>query len=294
MDLSPPGGCRYNRGMSEQPERLVGALNDSLRGSFSNFPLSGVDFKQIVEKVALEAVGASRVAPEGHRFAPDQFTLSVHPSNVTDLNQWTKAFQREVSGKLQEALVTGGLKLARELHLTLATDPTLTAGSTRVIAWHSSDPLHLSNALDKTYEELDTGKPPEGAFLILDGKRHFRLKLPVIRIGRRLDNDLVLDDPHVSREHMLLKADRGRYQLVDLDSISGTRVNGRNVTEHWLKPGDVINVAAVELIYGEDRAGPPDETKPYSPLSEADRDHVTPLDLKALKDLEAGNTASLK
>jgi hypothetical protein len=246
----------------------------------------------VVEKVALEAVGASRVAPEGHRFAPDQFTLSVHPSNVTELKDWTKDLQRDVSRRLQDALVAGGLKLAREPHLTLATDPTLTAGSIRVIAWHSSDPLHLSNALTKSYDELDTGKPPEGAFLVVDGKRHFRLKLPLIRIGRRLDNDLVLDDPHVSREHMLLKAERGRYQLVDLDSTSGTRVNGRNVTEHLLRPGDVINVAAVELIYGEDRAGPPDETAPYSPLSDADRDHVTPLDLKALKDLESGNTTS--
>jgi len=279
--------------MSEQPARLVGALNDSLSESFSKFPLDGVDFGLIVEKLALEAVGASRVAPEGQRFAPDQLTLSVHPSNVTELNRWTKDLQREVGQRLQSALVDAGLKLAREPHLTLATDPTLTAGKVRVIAWHSSDPLHLSHTLTTTYEEFDTNRPPEGAFLVVDGKRHFRLKLPLIRIGRRLDNDLVLDDPHVSREHMLLKADRGRYQLVDLDSTSGTRVNGRQVTEHWLKPSDVINVAAVEMVYGEDKAGPPDETPPYSPLSGADRDHVTPLDLKALKDLESRETGSL-
>ena len=280
-------------GMSEQPSRLVGALNDSLRESFSEFPLTGVDFTQIVQKLALEAVGASRVAPEGHRFAPDQFTLSVNPSNVTELNLWTKELQQRVRQALQHALVDAGLQLAREPHLTLATDPTLITGTIRVIAWHSSDPLHLTNSLTKTYEEFDTNKPPEGAFLVVDGKRHFRLKMPLIRIGRRLDNDLVLDDPHVSREHMLLKADRGRYQLVDLDSTSGTRVNGRQVTEHWLKPGDVISVAAVEMVYGEDKAGPPDETPPYSPLSDADRDHVTPLDLKALKDLESRDTSKL-
>ena len=275
--------------MSSEPARLVGALNDSLGESFSRFPLEGIRLEQIAEKLALEAVGASRVTPDGQRFAPDQFTLSVHPSNVTGLNDWTKELQHEVSGGLQAALVEGGLKLAREPHLTLATDPTLRAGSVRLIAWHSSDPLHLKNKVEKNYRELDTHKPPEGAFLIVDGKRHFRLRLALVRIGRRLDNDLVLDDPHVSREHMILKAEHEKYQLIDLDSTSGTRVNGRQVEEHWLRPGDVINVAAVEMIYGEDKAGPPDETPPYSPISDADRDHVTPLDLKALKDLEAGD-----
>jgi len=276
--------------MSSEPARLAGALIDSLGKSFSRFPLEGIRFEQIVEKLALEAVGASRVSPEGQRFAPDQFTLSVHPSNVTEINDWTKEIQHEVSQGLQAALVEGGLKLARGPHLTLATDPTLSAGNVRLIAWHSSDPLHLSNALTKNYEELDTNKPPEGAFLVVDGKRHFRLRLALIRIGRRLDNDLVLDNPHVSREHMILKADHGKYQLIDLDSTSGTRVNGRRVEEHWLKPGDVINVATIEMIYGEDKSGPPDETPPYSPLSGADRDHVTPLGLKALKDLDSRDT----
>lgn len=279
--------------MSEQPARLEGALNDSLRESFSRFPLTGVDFSELVEKLALESVGASRVAPGGERFAPDQYTLSVHPANVTDLNRWTKELQAEVSHGLQAGLVAGGLKLAREPHLTLATDPTLSSGSVRLIAWHSSDPLQLSSAMPRVYKELDTNKPPDGAFLVVDGSRHFRLKLTHVRIGRRLDNDLVLDDPHVSREHMLLKAEHGRYLLVDLDSTSGTRVNGRQVKEHWLKPGDVINVAAVEMVYGEDSAGPPAETPPYSPLSSGERNHVTPLDLKALKDLDSPETGKL-
>jgi hypothetical protein len=57
--------------------------------------------------------------------------------------------------------------------------------------------------------------------------------------------------------------------------------------EHYLKPGDIITIATSELIYGEDRGGPPDATPPYSPISEPelDREFETPLDLKVIKDI---------
>jgi hypothetical protein len=272
--------------MTEQPQRLQQALKDSLGGSFLKFPLQNLSLEPFTEKLALEAVGASRVAPDQRRFAPDQFTLSVNPEDVTDVNEWNETLQTEVSRALQGALVAGGFMLAREPHLTLATDPTLSPGNLRIIAWHSSDPLHLTEMLESDYEELDTDLPPPGAFLMVDGKQHFKLRMPLIRVGRRLDNDLVLDDPHVSRQHLHLKAQRGRYLLIDLDSTSGTRVNGRQVKEHWLKPGDVISIAAIEMVYGEDRGGPPDEATPYFPDPTSDRDLETPLNLKAIRDIK--------
>ncbi len=272
--------------MTEQPQRLQQALNDSLAEPFLKFPLQNLSLGPLIEKLALEAAGASRVAPDQRRFAPDQFTLSVNAADVTDINKWNESLQREVSRALQGALVAGGFMLAREPHLTLATDPTLAQGELRIIAWHSSDPLHLTEMMESDYEELDTDLPPTGAFLMVDGKQHFRLKMPLIKVGRRLDNDLILDDPHVSRQHLHLKAKRGRYLLVDLDTTSGTRVNGRQVQEHWLKPGDVINIAAIEMVYGEDRGGPPSEATPYFPDQSSERDHDTPLDLKAIRDIK--------
>jgi hypothetical protein len=272
--------------MNDPPLRLEQALNNSFSESFPKFPLAGLSLTLLVEKLVLEAAGASRLAPDQRRFAPDQYTLSVNPANLTNINQWDEPLQREVSQALQTGLVAGGLMLAREPHLTLATDPTLPQGNLRIIAWHSSDPLHVTEMMDTDYEELDTDFPPAGAFLMVEGKQHFGLKMAIIRVGRRLDNDLVLDDPHVSREHLHLKAQRGRYLLIDLDSTSGTQVNGRRVKEHWLKPGDIISIATIEMVYGEDRSGPPEEAIPYSPDQISDRDHNTPLNLKAIKDIK--------
>lgn len=52
-----------------------------------------------------------------------------------------------------------------------------------------------------------------------------------VRIGRALDNDIVVDDLLVSRHHAQLRtAHDGSFELVDLGSHNGTYVDGRKVT----------------------------------------------------------------
>ena len=54
--------------------------------------------------------------------------------------------------------------------------------------------------------------------------------------------------------------------LYDLGSTGGTFVNGQGVQECVLRPGDVISLAGVSLIYGEDEFGP---EPPISPAADA-------------------------
>ena len=65
---------------------------------------------------------------------------------------------------------------------------------------------------------------------------------PLIGIGRASDNDVILDDPLVSRHHCQLKLQHGAYGFADLGSRNGSFVNGQPVTEIALGPGDVIRV----------------------------------------------------
>jgi hypothetical protein len=92
---------------------------------------------------------------------------------------------------------------------------------------------------------------PKYAFLIVNGAEVFPLTKEIIRIGRKEDNDLTLRDKRVSRYHAQLQAKRGRYLLVDLNSKGGTSVNGKKIKKYALRPGDVISLAGVPLIYGE-------------------------------------------
>ena len=90
--------------------------------------------------------------------------------------------------------------------------------------------------------------PP--AFLIVDGKRVIVLDQPVTNLGRKKDNHVVITDEHVSRYHAQIRQISGRYLLLDMNSTVGTSVNGRKIEQTFLKPGDVISLGGVPVIFG--------------------------------------------
>ena len=103
-------------------------------------------------------------------------------------------------------------------------------------------------------EEID--RIPLNAFFVIDGVKIYPLIRAVINIGRRLENDLVIDDPRVSRNHAQLRAVEGNYVLFDLNSTGGTFVNGSRVTETIIYPNDSISLGGVILTYYQDDPPP--------------------------------------
>lgn len=121
----------------------------------------------------------------------------------------------------------------------------------------------------------ETGTLPENAFLIVEGVKVYPLSQTVVNIGRRLDNQLVIDDPRVSRNHAQLRAIKGRFVVFDLNSTGGTFVNGQRASQSVLYPGDVISLAGVTLIFGQDNPPPRPDLKDTAPLQSAASDRPT-------------------
>lgn len=64
-----------------------------------------------------------------------------------------------------------------------------------------------------------------------------------IFIGRDLSNDIVINDPEISRRHARLYIQNGAFVLEDLGSTNGSSVNGqRLVSPYSLHPGEVITL----------------------------------------------------
>lgn len=228
--------------------------------------LLGVQFSP-----ALVAAQLSRAMDEGIRrtedgkpFAPDQYALTLNPDDANAI--------LDQAPHLQDSFAKGLLQVARDCDylvfrepiVTIAVDPTLRPKDVRVVAWHSTSPLEFTKAM-QSEPKTNPGVLPKCAYLIVNGDRHFPLDRPVVNIGRRLDNQLIIDDPRVSRTHSQIRAREGRFETFDLGSSAGTVINGRQVKHHVLQSGDVINLAGNRLVYGEDPGGPPDETPAYSP-----------------------------
>lgn len=86
-------------------------------------------------------------------------------------------------------------------------------------------------------------------------------------IGRSKATPTRLADPHVSRVHCQLHRAGDQFTLADNDSASGTFVNGQRVTEHRLRPGDVIAIGETQLVFEdqdviEPKTLPPDGRTP--------------------------------
>ena len=95
----------------------------------------------------------------------------------------------------------------------------------------------------------NTSNPPdEGAYLIVNSQV-FHLNKSVTSIGRMLDNDLVIQEPLISRHHAEIHYEGDKYVLKDLNSTSGTFLNNKKVPQGVLYSGDIILLANIPIMF---------------------------------------------
>ena len=189
--------------------------------------------------------------------APDTFTLIV----ATDTSPMWK--DPRIIDALRNIITTAGkdvgLKFVTQPTINITTDNKFSADEVSVVAAHKLEPVAETQGMQTSLYNEEPGEGeniPENAFLIIEGVKVHQLSDSVVNIGRRLENQLVIDDPRVSRNHAQLRAIKGRFVLFDLNSTGGTFVNGQRTSQTVLYPGDVISLAGVALIFGQDNPPP--------------------------------------
>jgi pSer/pThr/pTyr-binding forkhead associated (FHA) protein len=70
-----------------------------------------------------------------------------------------------------------------------------------------------------------------------------------ISIGRKPDNDIVIDNPAISGHHCRLTLEGGGYYVEDLESTNGTFVNEKRVKKSGLHHNDVVGVAKHAVVF---------------------------------------------
>ncbi|MCA9242915.1 MAG: FHA domain-containing protein [Phycisphaerales bacterium] len=79
-------------------------------------------------------------------------------------------------------------------------------------------------------------------------RRDFPVKSKITTIGRRQDCDLRIPTHDVSRQHCRLDLGGEKPMVKDLGSSNGTYVNGQQVAEKVLNPGDVLTIGPVTFL----------------------------------------------
>ncbi|GAB1420411.1 hypothetical protein MASR2M15_05090 [Anaerolineales bacterium] len=98
---------------------------------------------------------------------------------------------------------------------------------------------------DKGTAELD----PHEAYLVLTdeqdptSKEYFRLSHNVVKVGRSLENDIVIQEPAISRFHLKITFQEDGFIAEDLGSSNGSLINGESLREPvTLKSGDKLKI----------------------------------------------------
>jgi len=92
------------------------------------------------------------------------------------------------------------------------------------------------------------------------GKYHLK-KGEALTIGRRENNDVVIENLAVSGNHAKIDSVDDGFLLTDLKSKNGSFVNKQLVSSHWLKHGDVIDIGKHTLVFAYEEGEPrPDDT----------------------------------
>src|SRR6476660_3557021 len=188
----------------------------------------------------------------------DVATLTAQPSLADDLAEAVRAYARG------RGYVLGGRPVVR-----FESSPTVDEGEVEVLAdaksvptsdrrrpnggYVAQPPPRPANAPTNgaanetghtaTYPALPSA-PRATVAVHVPGRAPWRIAVSSgrLRVGRALDNDLVLSDDRVSRHHGQLSVRFGTLLYVDLGSTNGSFVNGVRVTEIALGPGDVVQL----------------------------------------------------
>jgi sigma-B regulation protein RsbU (phosphoserine phosphatase) len=105
---------------------------------------------------------------------------------------------------------------------------------------------HLSSV---PLSEAGSGVFPSLIFVQGNDQRSIVLNRTPFTVGRKVDRDLVIADPRVSREHAIISSENGEFYVVDQGSKHGTYVNGERVQRQKLLRNDRLEFGVRDVAY---------------------------------------------
>jgi hypothetical protein len=193
---------------------------------------------------------------------PNRYVVHLSPTDYASFESYHGSLEDDLAHEVLTRSRREGYRLMARPRVILQADGLVPRGDVRVaaaVADNDATPIVERPMADQTAVLTRPGHAvPEPnaasrAYLVVqtDGGTAARFDLggAVIAIGRATDNDVILDDPQVSRHHCQLKVQHGAYGFVDLQSRNGSTVNGQSVDEIALADGDRIRIGNTNVEF---------------------------------------------
>lgn len=270
--------------MQEKLRKVEAQLQDLIENKAARIFTKGSYQDDLAHQLVSALESQFRVNADSTTTAPHIFSLNVSPEHAEEMRANQKLLD-QLARDLMQFAEKVGVNFDHKLSINVFPDSEIKEGEFSVRAiWSDSELVDTRQINPEASIPNDSSNQPPKAFLIVGGTQIFTLGEDVVNIGRKSNNQLLIDDPRVSRTHAQLRTSPNGYIIFDLDSSGGTFVNDERITECPLQPGDVISLAGVPLIFGQDAVRAVDETAEYHPpemdtdasLSPTDPDDALP------------------
>ena len=237
-------------------------LEGLVEGVFSRAFSSGVQPVEIARKLSKE-MDAHKTASVSRVYVPNEYTVWLAPDDYARFKDYESSLAQELSAHLLEHARHNDYDLLTRPVVKLDEDDRLRLGEfgiqTRLVRppqrqgaeATQGEPGHTMVYSATQAQKARSKRRPETAYvdtraIVSVDDRRYVLDGPTASIGRSKECDCVLDDPNISRKHAeLRRSEHGDWQVVDLGSTNGVKVNGRRVSSARLSPGDEITLGTL-------------------------------------------------
>jgi hypothetical protein len=210
---------------------------------------------------------AHRTASVSRVYVPNQYTVWLGPEDHKRLAGYESSLAQELAAYLLEHARRHDYALLTRPEVRIEMDERLRLGEfgiqTRLVkpaAQQGESPSLGEEGRTMVYsvppkQKESRAKAPVDrvretrAIVTLDDRRYV-LEGPVAVLGRSRDCDCVFADPNVSRRHAeLRRRSNGDWEIADLGSTNGVKVNDRRVDRARLAPGDEVQLGTTRFTF---------------------------------------------
>jgi hypothetical protein len=239
----------------EQIARFEANIERLVESAFANFFGKKLRAQDIALQLARAMDDHLRPSSGGdpRPLAPDHYRIYINPQIYAYLSQRQPTLPDMLSQHIIALANQADYRLMHTPLIDFIGDPSQDENDLHVTADHTNRHETSTAAMQKVVIPVTPSERPFRAFLLINSEKSVPIEADLINIGRNRDNDLIIDDPYVSRYHVQMRRRFNTYLLFDISTQTGTLVNGVRIKEHQLQAGDVIQIGKTQIVYMDDQ-----------------------------------------
>jgi hypothetical protein len=203
-----------------------------------------------VARVLASAMVSQKVVGTSSLDVPTHYVAHLNPADFERFASFQGKVERDLAAHLDRRADEEGYRPLGRIRVEIVPDPAVRKSFVRAEGlFEDVDPLAVAGAIELT-RKLDPlpAEEPKRTFVLEaeDGQR-VHIAVRTFMIGRAPENDLVVRDLRVSRQHAAIELRNDGCTVRDLQSSNGTFVDGQRIDEAHVGTGAELSLGGYRV-----------------------------------------------